>query len=596
MKKLLLFLVFAFAITEMHAQFVYKIKADSLLVTNDSCTAELNLENSTKNVKGFLYNKGNGRTEFRKAVRLNDSMLVFGGDTFLIRGAAKNYSFSNGITESSGIVKWGGNVTENTTVTTYNDKMILFRNFSSPATQPTIRVDAGGAGAEAMSLLSNGLAWALDVVNSNTSGGGGIATNTQNGVGLQTTTNTGEGIWSHSFQGLPLHLSQALPTYNDVKNQIVLQRGTSGNSGFGANGIGIGIRFSACTATSQDSIGGGSIDWKWADASSSRTSQFDFKLVNNGGSLLPKFTIKGTGQLQAPVYGLGSFTGTGSYYLQSDSLGNIIEIPVNSITVPLTLQQVTSNGNTTTNNIKPYPAALPVGASTDSVVVWSATDSLLKKFAPISKLTLQQVTSYGNTTTNTIKPYPNALPIGSNNDSIVVWSATDSLLKKIGSKQTFAQTATATISASDAETTLISSGTGSLTIPASSWFIGKTFKIVLHGTYSTSSTNPATLNIKIKLGTTIIAQHSFFLGSDKDNIPYEIRAELTCRSTGSSGTVFTMGMFSTGEDGVSEIDNGTSATTVNLSTGQTIDITATLSDDAAGNAISAYMVLLEALN
>src|SRR3954463_15682607 len=95
MKKLLLFLVFAFAITEMHAQFVYKIKADSLLVTNDSCTAELNLENSTKNVKGFLYNKGNGRTEFRKAVKLNDSMLVIGGDTFLIRGAGGGANFAN---------------------------------------------------------------------------------------------------------------------------------------------------------------------------------------------------------------------------------------------------------------------------------------------------------------------------------------------------------------------------------------------------------------------------------------------------------------------------------------------------------------------
>lgn len=47
------------------SQFTYKIKADSVKITNDSCTAELIIENSTKNVSGFLYNKGNGRTEFR---------------------------------------------------------------------------------------------------------------------------------------------------------------------------------------------------------------------------------------------------------------------------------------------------------------------------------------------------------------------------------------------------------------------------------------------------------------------------------------------------------------------------------------------------
>jgi len=82
MKELLLFLVVACALTQTHAQYVYKIKADSVLITNDSCTAELNLENSTKNVKGFLYNKGNGRTEFRKGLfKLNDSLYQSGGDT-----------------------------------------------------------------------------------------------------------------------------------------------------------------------------------------------------------------------------------------------------------------------------------------------------------------------------------------------------------------------------------------------------------------------------------------------------------------------------------------------------------------------------------
>jgi hypothetical protein len=88
MKKLLLILVLAVVFQTTFSQFIYKIKADSLLVTNDSCTAELNLENSTKNIKGFLYNKGNGRTEFRKAVIVNDSSFVLGSDTLVIKGAS----------------------------------------------------------------------------------------------------------------------------------------------------------------------------------------------------------------------------------------------------------------------------------------------------------------------------------------------------------------------------------------------------------------------------------------------------------------------------------------------------------------------------
>ncbi len=96
------------------AQFVHKIKADSVLITNDSCNAELNLENSTKHINGFLYNKGNGRTEFKKGlVKINDSLYIIGGDTLNTRsnisfgssgqipytnGSANNFSYSSGLT------------------------------------------------------------------------------------------------------------------------------------------------------------------------------------------------------------------------------------------------------------------------------------------------------------------------------------------------------------------------------------------------------------------------------------------------------------------------------------------------------------------
>jgi hypothetical protein len=164
-------------------------------------------------------------------------------------------------------------------------------------------------------------------------------------------------------------------------------------------------------------------------------------------------------------------------------------------------------------------------------------------------------------------------------------------------KQSFCQTATTTVAATNAETSLLSSGTGSLTIPAAAWFAGKSFKISVRGVYSTSATNPAGIRFTIKLGSTIIAQSpSIFLGSNKADVNYEVRADLTCRSTGASGSLYTMGMFFSNDDKFGKIDHGTAAATVDLSGNQTLNITATFSDASAGNSISAFIVTFEAIN
>lgn len=57
----------------LHAQYVYKIKADTVRIYNTCDTAELVLQNRTQNVAGFLYNKGQGVTEFRP---LSDSFIL----------------------------------------------------------------------------------------------------------------------------------------------------------------------------------------------------------------------------------------------------------------------------------------------------------------------------------------------------------------------------------------------------------------------------------------------------------------------------------------------------------------------------------------
>lgn len=91
MKYIPVLVALLLSVSLLHAQQVYTIKADSVKMTNSSSAAELIIENHTQAVPGFLYNKGRGRTEFRRAlVQLSDSSYSVGGDTIKILSSA-NY-------------------------------------------------------------------------------------------------------------------------------------------------------------------------------------------------------------------------------------------------------------------------------------------------------------------------------------------------------------------------------------------------------------------------------------------------------------------------------------------------------------------------
>ena len=82
MNRLLLLLILTGIGRASFAQYVYTIKADSVKITNSCDTAELIIENHTQTVPGFLFNKGRGRTEFRKVLQnLSDNNFLIGGDT-----------------------------------------------------------------------------------------------------------------------------------------------------------------------------------------------------------------------------------------------------------------------------------------------------------------------------------------------------------------------------------------------------------------------------------------------------------------------------------------------------------------------------------
>ena len=120
MKKILFLFLLTSLANDLLAQYVYTIKADSVKITNCD-SAELILENHTQNIPGFLFNTGNGRTIFKRALqKINDSVYLIGADTLKIQG---NTLASNGVSYSGDTIQWGGSITNDTKVTVNNNRV-----------------------------------------------------------------------------------------------------------------------------------------------------------------------------------------------------------------------------------------------------------------------------------------------------------------------------------------------------------------------------------------------------------------------------------------------------------------------------------------
>jgi hypothetical protein len=79
--KYFLSICFLFVVSGLRAQYVYTIKADSVKITNCD-SAELIIENHTQGIPGFLFNTGNGRTQFKRGlISLGNGSYQIGADT-----------------------------------------------------------------------------------------------------------------------------------------------------------------------------------------------------------------------------------------------------------------------------------------------------------------------------------------------------------------------------------------------------------------------------------------------------------------------------------------------------------------------------------
>jgi hypothetical protein len=170
-----------------------------------------------------------------------------------------------------------------------------------------------------------------------------------------------------------------------------------------------------------------------------------------------------------------------------------------------------------------------------------------------------------------------------------------------GTVTAFTATATATV-ASTTEATLIGSGVGSLTFAANSLTAGKTIRIRARGFWSTDAVTAGTMRWRVKLGaTTVLDTGAITPTIAISNSLWQLDAEITCRTTGASGTVFGQGYADRQEAaGVAFLTSAmvnTSTTTIDTTASQILDVTfvwGVVNDP--DNTISSTNVSVETLN
>jgi hypothetical protein len=104
----------------------------------------------------------------------------------------------------------------------------------------------------------------------------------------------------------------------------------------------------------------------------------------------------------------------------------------------------------------------------------------------------------------------------------------------------FTGTADATVANTTTETTLISPGDGTVTIPAYYLKVGKTITVEAWGIY-TADASPATLEIKASLGGVLLCTTGANTLTTTEGGQWRATITFTCRTTGASGTVMSQG-------------------------------------------------------
>jgi hypothetical protein len=169
----------------------------------------------------------------------------------------------------------------------------------------------------------------------------------------------------------------------------------------------------------------------------------------------------------------------------------------------------------------------------------------------------------------------------------------------------FVATAGSAVANTTNETSLIGTGVGSKTLPASFFVAGKVIRIRGGGIYSSLGSSPGTITFKIKLGSTVIASQVLTPTVSMASSAFQFDLRLTCRSAGGSGTIMPEGRLelatytgATGSGSRTKVDmnNLSAAVTVDTTISQVLDLTATWATASASNTITGATANVEVLN
>jgi len=162
----------------------------------------------------------------------------------------------------------------------------------------------------------------------------------------------------------------------------------------------------------------------------------------------------------------------------------------------------------------------------------------------------------------------------------------------------YSQTAQSTaIAATVAESSLIGTGVGSLTVPANGFVVGDSFHAKLFG--EVSSANSETLQIRVKSGSVVLADFGAYTMPATSNRSYELNITFTIRAIGAAGVaaIATNGTFLFTHGGGNSVEankvNTLNSTTFDTTASNTLNITLQWGSTNATNTIHADQCILQ---
>jgi hypothetical protein len=159
----------------------------------------------------------------------------------------------------------------------------------------------------------------------------------------------------------------------------------------------------------------------------------------------------------------------------------------------------------------------------------------------------------------------------------------------------------ATVGNTTTPTSLIGSGSGSLTLPANFFTAGKTIRLRVRGYYSATTVGGATMKWQVKLGSTVVLDTGAVTpAAIFSNLYWDLDAEIVCYTTGAGGTIFGQGRVlrqeMTGAVLVISPMTNTATTSLDTTASQLVDLVFTWSAASSSDTITSTNVSLEVLN